>query len=84
MSLLPVREELRAGLDRAEKLGVGRGYAEVSAGLRGLGLDVAAFVRGELGYRPSPGVSLFAFGEAAFAPRLPPSYMAGVGARFNW
>lgn len=67
---------------------MGRGYAELSAGVRGLpGGDVLGFARGELGYRPTPNLSLFGFAEAdlTLSGRLqPPSWMAGVGLRYSW
>lgn len=67
-------------------LGVGEGYAELTGGVRGLGLNASAFARGELGYRPAAGVSLFAFGEVSAPLFRPagPEWMAGVGARFTW
>lgn len=67
-----------------DALPAGRGYAELTAGVRGLGRDFAAFGRAEVGWKPNANVSLFGFGEVNVSPVLPPSWMAGVGARFTW
>lgn len=56
----------------------------MTGGLRGLGTDFAAYVRGELGYRPAANVALFAFGEAATATGFTPAWQSGVGARVTW
>lgn len=62
----------------------GTGYAEVTAGARGLGKEVVGYVRGELGARLTPQASLFGFGEAQLSTRLQPAWMVGVGARVTW
>ena len=79
-----MREEVRAGLDRVSLLPVGTGYAELSAGARGLGGSAVGFVRGEVGWRPAQRVSVFGFGEGTFGGPLGPAWMAGVGARVSW
>lgn len=83
-----MREEVAAGLDRADALQPGQGYAELTAGVRGEGTSVVGFARGELGARVTPGLSLFAFGEATLTGGLDrgltPGWMAGVGARLTW
>lgn len=65
-------------------LPVGRGYAELSAGVRGLpGGEVLGFARGELGYRPTQHLSVFGFGDVTLGGRLqPPAWMAGLGLRY--
>lgn len=83
-----MRAEVRQGLDRVDARAVGTGYAELTAGVRGLpGGDVLGFARGELGYRPTERLSVFGFGEADVTlggRLLPPSWMAGVGARYSF
>lgn len=83
-----MRAEVRQGLDRVDLLPVGRGYAELSAGVRGTpGGDVLGYARGEVGYRPTSALSLFGFGEADVTlggRLLPPSWMAGIGARYSF
>lgn len=79
-----MRAEVRSGLDRAEALGVGHGYAEVTGGLRGVGKDFAAYARGEAGWRPAANVVLFGYGEGLFGARITPEWQAGVGARVTW
>lgn len=79
-----MREEVRAGLDGAAKLGEGHGYAELTAGAKGLweGPSVA-FVRGEVGWKPSKPVTLFGYGEATLGGQLP-GWQAGLGIRATW
>lgn len=79
-----MRAEVRSGLDRASLLPVGTGYAELSAGVRSLGGDVTGYVRGEVGWRPAPRVSVFGFGEGTFGGSLGPGWMAGIGARVGF
>lgn len=82
-----MRAEVRQGLDRVALLPKGTGYAELSAGVRGVGGDVVGFARGELGWHPRDNLSLFAFGEADVTlggRLLPPSYQAGVGLRVTF
>lgn len=79
-----MRAEVRAGLDRVSLLPVGSGYAELSAGARGIGGEVVGFVRGEVGWRPAPSVSVFGFGEATFGGSMGPGWMAGIGARVGF
>ena len=75
---------LRAGLDSVDKLAPGTGYALVMGGLRGIGPDFAAMVRGELGARVGTHVSVFGYGEADVALHQPPAWQAGLGARVTW
>jgi hypothetical protein len=79
-----VREALSAGLDRVDALTPGQGFAEVTAGARGLGREVVGFARGEVGWKPAVNSALFAFGEASFGTQLQPAWMAGIGARVTW
>lgn len=83
-----MRAEVRQGLDRVDLLPVGRGYAELTAGVRGLPEgDVLGYARGELGYRPTSALSVFGFAEAdlTLGGRLqPPGWMAGVGLRYSF
>lgn len=79
-----MRAAVVAGLDKVDALGVAGGYAEVTGGLRGVGKDFAAFARGEVGYRPTANVSLFAFGDGTFRTSIAPAFMAGLGARVAW
>lgn len=62
----------------------GTGFAEVSAGARGLGGSVVGYVRGEFGARLTPSASLFGFGEATLNTQLQPAWLAGIGARVTW
>jgi hypothetical protein len=76
----PVRAETRAGLDRAELLGVGRGYLEASAGVdRPWGGQAEAFARLEAGAHPFGPLSLFAFGQVDLH-----GSSAGAGARVTF
>jgi hypothetical protein len=75
---------VREGLTRVEALKPGSGFAELLAGARGNGAGVAAFARGELGWRLTPSASLFGFGDAAVAPGTGPEWQAGVGFRATW
>lgn len=62
----------------------GSGYAEVTAGARGLWSgEAVGFVRGEVGWKPLDHVGLFGFGEATFGGSLP-GWQAGLGARVTW
>lgn len=76
------------GLDRVDALRPGQGYAELTAGARGEGASIVGFVRGEVGARVTPGLSLFGFGEATLGGQLggplTPGWMAGIGARVTW
>lgn len=56
----------------------------MTGGLRGLGADFSAYVRGELGYRPLPAVALFGFGEATTVRGFAPAWQVGAGARLTW
>lgn len=76
----PVRE----GLAKVDQLQPGSGYAELIAGARGTAAGVTAYARGEVGWKFAPAGSAFAFGEAAIAPGLGPTWQAGVGARVSW
>lgn len=62
----------------------GSGYAELTAGARGAGGTVTSFLRGELGARLTPGVSLFGYGEGTLGTSLQPGWQAGLGARVTW
>lgn len=62
----------------------GSGYAELTTGARGAGGTVTSFLRGELGARLTPGVSLFGYGEGTLGISLQPAWQAGLGARFSW
>jgi hypothetical protein len=84
LDLEPVQVALRAGLDRVDGMAPGTGYALVTGGLRGIGPDFAAMVRGELGARVGTRVSVFGYGEADFALHQPPAWQAGLGARVTW
>ena len=66
-----------AGLDKAEQWTPGSGFAEFLAGASS---GTGAFARGELGWHPSAGSSLFAFGEVSTEL----GGMAGLGARWRW
>jgi len=79
-----VRAEVRSGLDRAGRLDPGHGYAELSAGARGVGRGLAGFARGELGAKPTERLAVFAFAEALLPSTLTPEWQAGVGARVTW
>lgn len=79
-----MRAEVRAGLDRAGKLTPGHGYAELSAGARGVGRGLAAYARGELGARLDERLAVFGFAEALLPSSLTPEWQAGVGARITW
>lgn len=79
-----MRAAIRSGLARAELLPVGDGYAEVSAGARGVGLSAVAFARGELGARVAERAAVFAFAEAMLPSTLTPEWQAGIGARVSW
>lgn len=71
---------MRAGLDRAELLGVGHGYAEATAGLvRPWDGQLSAFARIEAGAHSLAGLDLFAFGRADLV-----GVQAGAGARVTW
>lgn len=41
-------------------------------------------MRGEVGWRPAPRVSVFGFGEGTFGGPLGPGWMAGIGARVGF
>lgn len=74
----PVKAEVRAGLDRAQLLPVGKFEATVSAGVNhpfsgGLG----AFVRGEVDWHPRESLTAFGFAQADTD-----GLTAGVGMRF--
>lgn len=75
---------MRSGLDRVSLLPAGHGYAELSAGARGVGRGLAGFARGELGARATERLSVFAFVEALLPSTLTPEWQAGVGARVTW
>lgn len=79
-----MRAEVRSGLDRAGKLLPGHGYAELSAGARGVGRGLAAYARGELGARLDERLAVFGFAEALLPSSLTPEWQAGVGARVTW
>jgi len=85
---VPVREVVSAGLDRVEALKPDHGFAEVTAGARGEGASVVGYVRGELGAKLTPRVSLFGFGEATLGSSigrgLTHGWMVGVGGRVTW
>lgn len=75
---------MRSGLDRVSLLPAGHGYAELSAGVRGIGRDFAGYARGELGARVDERLSVFGFAEALLPSTLTPEWQAGVGARVTW
>ena len=79
-----MRGAVRSGLDRVSLLPKGHGYAELSAGARGVGRGLAAFARGELGARVDERLSVFGFAEALLPSTLTPEWQAGVGARVTW
>jgi len=79
-----VRAEVRSGLDRTGQLEPGHGYAELSAGARGVGRGLAAYARGELGARVDERLSVFGFAEALLPSTLTPEWQAGIGARLTW
>lgn len=79
-----MRAEVRSGLDRAGKLEPGHGYAELSAGARGIGRDFAGYARGELGARVDERLAVFGFAEALLPSSLTPEWQAGIGARVSW
>jgi hypothetical protein len=68
---------VRDGLGRALGMPVGKGYADLTAGIA---QDAGMYVRGELGWHPIPDLAAFAFGEASTtAP-----WDAGVGIRYTF
>lgn len=80
----PVREEIRAGLDRVDALKPSQGFAEVTAGVRGdWSGGLVGFARGEVGWKPSANTAIFGFGEATGGGATP-GWMAGLGARVTW
>lgn len=76
----PVREEVRAGLDRVAPLVPGTGFLDFNAGVdRTWQGQLGAFAELDVGFKPVENVDLFGFARADLA-----GASAGIGARVRF